>query len=452
MIVNLASVLTELFSFQTDRFLSVLLGILACLFIFGATSLLPTHRRKLLLWLPILLIMVAVGLTIGLYGWRLPHGLSGRYYDNPSWQGDPVREMRYFAQPGQRVDRFLDFAPNDFNHRYPFSRSKEPFSIQWQGYVRLPDDGYHLDVRSNFGTWLYIDDTLIDGSHAVDLGTADAQAMLEEGWSYPEHWTRGTSFDFVWSAARRSVFSLGVDEVADYQLLMRCMPFVYPGSPPQQLTVSLNDTPLQTLTLQEGWQTYRIPVPQSVLKQMAPGMFRVNFSYAHVARPSEVLPPSQDQRRLAVAFDWVALRKASADRAATFAFQAPTFSRGMHRIRLNAQHTGNNPFLQLRWRPSEDSPFSVVPEDWLLPADVTFEHLGTRMLLERLLLGLSIVSKCGLILLVGGLLIVYVLLPSLKHVLTVDALLIGGICLVAFGIRLAFLWERAGMEPAFYNL
>ncbi len=349
MIDRFIEVLASSFCYQTDRLLTVILCILALIVLFRYSHILVSKRGRTLFWIGCILCVIGVGLTVGLYLWRPSRGLSGSYYDNPSWSGDPVDSMRYFETPGQRVDRFIDFTPNDFNDRYPFSG--KPFSVTWQGHVDIPDDGYQLGVRSNFGTWLYVDDTLVEGPHNIDFGTSEARKYLREGWFDDEQWGGNTSTNFVWSSGNRSEFYLGVDELSDYQLSFRCRPFLYEGSPPQELTVSINGTPLKTIILEDGWNTYSIEASRSRIQEVAPGFFRVRFTYSNVVRPADVVTQSGDKRQLAVAFDFAALQKLSKSTPATQEIFPPqALSQGRRRITLHAQSNGIDPFIQLVWK------------------------------------------------------------------------------------------------------
>jgi hypothetical protein len=167
--VHLKELFFRLFCYQTDRFLLVALCILALMFFPGYGNLLREPRRKRLFWLGTMLFIISMGLTIGLYFWRPVHGLSGQYYANASWIHDDTEMDRHFEADGRRIDRFIDFNPNDFNTDYPFSG--KPLSIRWEGAVYGPADDYRLSVRSNFGTWLYVDDVLVEGNHRIDFGT-----------------------------------------------------------------------------------------------------------------------------------------------------------------------------------------------------------------------------------------------------------------------------------------
>lgn len=431
-------------TFQTDRFWLVVLCGMAVLFFFGSAHM-RHARQRVWFWGGLLTILLGLGATGCLYLLRLPRGLSGAYYANPTWTGEPVDATRYFeeATPGRRIDRFLDFNPNDFNDRYPFSG--KPFSVVWQGSVYLPDQNYRVGVYSNFGTWLYLDDTLIAGQHQLDFGSPEARTYLREGWSHDERWDTDHSVNFVWSDGQRSEFYLGVDLPGEYRLQFRCMPFTYPGRPPQELQIHVNGIPLETrIVLHEGWQTYIVPVPEQALRDKIPGFFRVRFSYASVARPVEVLAQSQDRRQLAVAFDSAEMLLASTPE------QTPTLATGFHRITLKTQHNSSNPFLQLVWTRGQAGKTQIIPEDYLFPETQTSPAMAAVTLVrERILLMFVLLWKMGSIIFLGILLARYCFLPWKQALWTRETMYVGMVVGVAFLLRGLLLWEMRTLDPAF---
>ena len=84
-------------------------------------------------------------------------------------------------------------------------------------------------------------------------------------------------------------------EVADYQVSAWLM------------AVYLNGTFHDRLTLERGWAQYLVRVPAH---RLPAGLNEVTFKYGYVREPAKVLPGSTDTRRLAVAFDYVVLRRA----------------------------------------------------------------------------------------------------------------------------------------------
>jgi 4-amino-4-deoxy-L-arabinose transferase-like glycosyltransferase len=74
------------------------------------------------------------------------HGLLGKYYPNPDWQGTPALE---------RVDPLLDV----YFHLTPLPR---PYSVEWTGALEVPYGGvYALGLRSVDQSQLYLDGQLL---------------------------------------------------------------------------------------------------------------------------------------------------------------------------------------------------------------------------------------------------------------------------------------------------
>jgi hypothetical protein len=74
------------------------------------------------------------------------HGLLGKYYPNPDWQGTPAME---------RVDPLL----NVYFHLTPLPR---PYSVEWTGALEVPYGGvYGLGLRSIDQSRLYLDGQLV---------------------------------------------------------------------------------------------------------------------------------------------------------------------------------------------------------------------------------------------------------------------------------------------------
>ena len=87
------------------------------------------------------------------------HGLSGTYYNNPDWQGEPALKS---------VD--AEFSANLLKAQ----RAKLPqniYSVLWTGYLDIPETGvYTFFTASDDGSWLFIDDILVvdnGGAHGL---------------------------------------------------------------------------------------------------------------------------------------------------------------------------------------------------------------------------------------------------------------------------------------------
>jgi hypothetical protein len=99
---------------------------------------------------------------------------------------------------------------------------------------------------------------------------------------------------------------LYLNEPIDRVLEPRLYPLTYRNSPRQTVTVYINGTFQDRLTLEPGWVRYRVKVPASVVR---PGVNEITFKYGYAVEPAKVFPGSADTRWLAVGFDYVTLRR-----------------------------------------------------------------------------------------------------------------------------------------------
>jgi hypothetical protein len=90
---------------------------------------------------------------------------------------------------------------------------------------------------------------------------------------------------------------------ADYRLAFSSLPFSFPSSPAQTVTVNVNGQfRLPQVNLSSGtWQTYVLDVPAGTLK---PGLNELDFEFAYARAPRDVMA-SDDARTLSAAFDWL---------------------------------------------------------------------------------------------------------------------------------------------------
>jgi hypothetical protein len=142
--------------------------------------------------------------------------------------------------------------------------------------------------------------TLWPEDYRIDFGAPDRTFALLTGWAGTEPWGQ-------WSNDRESSIYLHLEDLADRVLQMRLQPMAYPGSTRQTVAVHVNGTPHGRLTLEPEWAQYELALPASLFR---PGLNEVTFRYGYAIAPTKVIPGSADTRTLAVAFDYVALRRA----------------------------------------------------------------------------------------------------------------------------------------------
>ncbi len=142
----------------------------------------------------------------------------------------------------------------------------------------------------------------LDG-YLLDFGSATPQFFLAEGWSSHERWGDLTA---AWSDAKESQLWVFFPRPDDFMMELRLLPFTFPSSPEQRIQVFVNGRFLNEIRLDaNGWKTYSLHLPRTYL---ARGINAIRFVYRYTASPSKVLPGSQDQRTLAVAFDFIRFR------------------------------------------------------------------------------------------------------------------------------------------------
>jgi hypothetical protein len=130
----------------------------------------------------------------------------------------------------------------------------------------------------------------------LDIGDSTARRWMGTGWQRSEVSDGET---FVWSNGDRSVLAIRLPTGGDIRMDFDALPFVFPGSPPQRVTIVLNGRAVEKVQLQPGLQRYSVHLPAAALRESLDTL-EFRYAYARVAR--DVLPNSRDERDLAVAW------------------------------------------------------------------------------------------------------------------------------------------------------
>jgi hypothetical protein len=146
-------------------------------------------------------------------------------------------------------------------------------------------------------------DELAPGA-TIDLGSAEAQENLVEGFFAPERSGRRNA---SWSdgSSSRLTFRLK-PEPSPYVLAFLAEPYV--NILPFSIAVALNGKSLGNAEMKPGWQGYRLPIDPSVLRA---GDNKLALNYSRTARPADVEPQSPDVREISVRIDQVQLQPIS---------------------------------------------------------------------------------------------------------------------------------------------
>jgi hypothetical protein len=150
------------------------------------------------------------------------------------------------------------------------------------------------------------DPSLWPERYFIDFGDERREFALLTGWGGNERWAPGGP-TMQWANDRESSLMLRLGEPVDRRLEVRMRPFVYPGSPPQTVGISVNGTFRSTLVLEPDWTVYRVPLPATSFRS---GLNTLTFTYGYAVAPANVIPGYADTRTLAAAFDSLALTPA----------------------------------------------------------------------------------------------------------------------------------------------
>jgi hypothetical protein len=136
-----------------------------------------------------------------------------------------------------------------------------------------------------------------------DFNPSEFPPFLSEGWLAYEG---SEGLTFAWADGQESRLWVFLPSVMDLSLELGLFPFTWPGSPAQAMTIYVNGQFVSEVRLErDRWHRYAIHLPRTFL---TPGQNTLRFVYSYTASPAEIVPGSIDTRRLAVAFDFIALR------------------------------------------------------------------------------------------------------------------------------------------------
>lgn len=167
-------------------------------------------------------------------------------------------------------------------NRLPYSDTRDATRAYIEQVLPLGEKIYDRD-----GSVAYrVNQAPLPARQHIALGTDAARLYLAEGWDRDEV-IGGENAAWVNRQSARIVFPLR--EVADYRVIVRALPFVYPNAPAQTMELVINGQPIQRFDLRAGWENYAATIPARVLRV---GINDLVLRFAYAARPREVLPPN----------------------------------------------------------------------------------------------------------------------------------------------------------------
>ena len=134
------------------------------------------------------------------------------------------------------------------------------------------------------------------GTSATSFDGGPSSLRGGPGWYFPEPAGPGPWKSAAWAARNSARYFewLGDD---DLELVLRCAPFSYPGSPPQIVRPQVNGLELPAQTLPDDWSELRFRVPRQARRAR---LNTLELHFDHATEPMKVLH-SDDFRSLAAA-------------------------------------------------------------------------------------------------------------------------------------------------------
>ncbi|MFI5118870.1 MAG: hypothetical protein ACHQM4_00570 [Thermoanaerobaculia bacterium] len=137
-------------------------------------------------------------------------------------------------------------------------------------------------------------------TRSLNFDPETTTGALGAGWDGFEKTELGDTF--VWSHGREAHVSIVSRADGDRLVRFRCWPFMFPGAPPQTLTLYVNDQKTDVLTLGGEPRVYAVAVPRALWKK---GANELKFAFAYAESPKDRVSGATDERLLSAAFDWL---------------------------------------------------------------------------------------------------------------------------------------------------
>ncbi|HKS21794.1 MAG TPA: glycosyltransferase family 39 protein [Thermoanaerobaculia bacterium] len=134
----------------------------------------------------------------------------------------------------------------------------------------------------------------------------DEELFRGDGWQGPEG-AKGQ--EFRWATAKEA--SLRIPRLAprDRRVVVTALPLAHRTLAPQTMTLSVNGTPVSTVTMPFEWRDYAFDAPAKLWRE---GLNTLTFTFGRVTIPATLGPPLSDPRPLAVCFESVSITESAA--------------------------------------------------------------------------------------------------------------------------------------------
>ncbi len=140
----------------------------------------------------------------------------------------------------------------------------------------------------------------VEETRFLNFDPETTSGHLLSGWSGWEKTPEGDTF--VWAAASEVRLKVVNAGGSDRVLRFRAWAFSWPGAPEQTVTLFVNGARVNGAGLGATPRVVTFVVPGMLWRS---GENEIRFAFAWAESPKEKAPPSDDERRLAAAFDWL---------------------------------------------------------------------------------------------------------------------------------------------------
>jgi hypothetical protein len=131
----------------------------------------------------------------------------------------------------------------------------------------------------------------------IDVGADGDDWLLGDGWHAPEH---EGAITYRWAAEPAHV-RIPLDHAATLRVQIRLHAFLYPGAPPQTVTIAANGRACGALPVPPQWDTIECTLDRPAWRA---GVNELALRFSYAQRPADV-GVGGDTRPLAAAIDWI---------------------------------------------------------------------------------------------------------------------------------------------------
>jgi len=213
--------------------------------------------------------------------------------------GNAVFLTNWTASPQWHYVSFYDL-PNFLTADVNFI-SFVPHFLRRRDYEEFQHDHRQLGVALNTLRIASSLQRLLPPSRAIFVADPRHEAILGSGWSHPESWNDG-ALTMRWLDGTRASLRVSIpSNTTCHSLIIRCVAFLPPNTPPTTLAVSINGVHTLSQQLSSSWQDVSLPLPSN-----AP-YFDIMLTASAAYRPSDY-GMGTDERLLSIGVEKISFQ------------------------------------------------------------------------------------------------------------------------------------------------